>query len=95
MKKKNILRIIKIVSAILLAAFVIKSIVDYFFYSNTQNSSPFIIWVLVNALYLLIPAIVVLVRSCRERKGSGESREIECHSWCQENTERIQRHWKH
>ena len=59
--KKNIPRLFNIVSAILVAAFVIKSIVDYTHYSNTLNSAPFYVWVVVNALYLIIPAIVALV----------------------------------
>ena len=50
-----------IVSAVLAAAFVIKSIVEYTQYCVTQNSAPFYSWVLVNALYLLIPAFVVLM----------------------------------
>lgn len=66
--KKNIPRIFNIVSAILVAAFVIMSIVDYSHYSNTQNSAPFYVWVLVNALYLIIPAIVVLVIGIVVRK---------------------------
>ena len=59
--KKNIPRIFNIVSAILVAAFVIKSIVDYTHYSNTLNSGPFYVWVLVNTLYFIIPAIIVFV----------------------------------
>lgn len=59
--KENIPKICNIVSAILVAAFVIKSIADYIRYSNTLNSAPFYVWVLVNALYLIIPSIVVLV----------------------------------
>ena len=47
--------------AALTAAFVLKSIVDYRQYSSTLNAAPFYVWVLVNALYLLIPAIIVLV----------------------------------
>ena len=66
--KKNKPRIFNIVSAILVAAFVIKSIVEYSHYSNTQNSAPFYVWVLVNALYLIIPAIVVLVIGIVVRK---------------------------
>ena len=59
--KENIPKICNIVSAILVVAFVIKSIADYIRYSNTLNSAPFYVWVLVNALYLIIPSIVVLV----------------------------------
>lgn len=59
--KKNIPKICNIVSAVLAAVFVIKSIADYIRYSDTLNSAPFYVWVLVNALYLIIPAIVVFV----------------------------------
>ena len=59
--KKNIAGIFNIVSAILVAVFVIRSIVDYTHYSSTLNSAPFCVWVLVNALYLIIPAIVLIV----------------------------------
>ncbi len=58
---KNIPKICNIVSAILAAAFVIKCLVDYTHYSNTLNSAPFYVWVLVNILFLIIPAIIVLV----------------------------------
>ena len=59
--KKNIPKICNFVSAILAAAFVIKCLDDYTHYSNIINSAPFYVWVLANALYLIIPAIVVLV----------------------------------
>ena len=50
-----------IVSAVLAIAFVIKSIADYTHYSTTLNSAPFYVWILVNVLYLVIPAIVVFI----------------------------------
>ena len=59
--KKNIPKICYLLCAILAAAFVIKSIADYIRYSDTLNSAPFYVWVLVNALYLIIPAIIVFV----------------------------------
>jgi hypothetical protein len=59
--KKKVPIVCIIVSAILLVAFVVKSIVDYTQYSAILNSAPFSVWVLVNALYFVIPAIVLLV----------------------------------
>ena len=59
--KNNIPKICYIVSAVLAAVFVIRSIVDYSQYSTALNSAPFYVWVLVDALYFLIPVIVVLV----------------------------------
>lgn len=59
--KKKIPIVCNIVSVILLIAFVIKSIVDYTQYNTTLNSAPFSVWIGVNALYLIIPAIIVFV----------------------------------
>lgn len=50
-----------IVSIILWIAFIIKSIADYSQYSSTLNSAPFSLWVLVNALFLIVPAIIIFV----------------------------------
>lgn len=71
--KKNIPKICNIVSAILAAAFVIKSIADYTHYSNVLNSAPFYVWVLANAVYLIIPAIVVLVIGISAKKKQGKN----------------------
>jgi len=59
--KKKVPMICNIVSSVLIIAFVIKSIVDYTQYSTSLNSAPFSVWVLVNVLYLVIPAIVVFI----------------------------------
>lgn len=59
--KQKVSMICNIVSLILLIVFVIKSIVDYTQYSTSLNSAPFYLWVLVNALFLVIPAIILFV----------------------------------
>ena len=59
--KQKVPMICNIVSLILLIVFVIKSIVDYTQYSTSLNSAPFYLWVLVNALFLVIPAIILFV----------------------------------
>ena len=61
MKKKNIQIICNIISALLAIAFVIKTIINYFQYNTLLNSAPFYVWILVNALFLLIPASIVFV----------------------------------
>ena len=61
MKKKNIQIICNIISALLAIAFVIKTIINYFQYNILLNSAPFYVWILVNALFLLIPASIVFV----------------------------------
>ena len=57
--KKNITMICNIISVVLVIAFIVKSIINYFQYDKIVNSAPFSAQVLVNALYLLIPAIIV------------------------------------
>ena len=61
MKKKNIQIICNIISALLAMAFVIKTIINYFQYGTLLNSALFYVWILVNALFLLIPASIVFI----------------------------------
>ena len=61
MKKKNIQIICNIISALLAMAFVIKTIINFFQYDTLLNAAPFYVWILVNALFLLIPASIVFV----------------------------------
>ena len=49
------------VSILLLIAFVIKNMADYSQYSSALDSAPFSLWVLVNAVFLIVPAIIVFV----------------------------------
>lgn len=52
----------------LVIAFIIKNVTDYSHYSPTFNSAPFSAWVLANALYFILPAILVLVAGIIVRK---------------------------
>lgn len=61
MKKINLSKICNIISIILVIAFMVKSIVDYFQYSSTLNSAPFYVWVLVNVLCLIVPSIIIFI----------------------------------
>ena len=61
MKKINGAKICNVFSIALLLGFVIKTIVDYFRYSTTLNSAPFYIWIIVNMVYFIIPAIIVFI----------------------------------
>ena len=60
MKKNIIAKVCFASSSCLLLGFIIKTIVDYSRYSSTLNSAPFYIWVLANAVYFIIPAMIVL-----------------------------------
>lgn len=57
--KKNVPMICNIVSVVLVIAFIVKNVVDYSKYTSTLNSAPFYVWILANALYLIIPAIIL------------------------------------
>lgn len=57
--KKNISIVCNFISIILILAFGIKVMIDYSEYTVTLNSAPFYIWVLADALYLLLPAMIV------------------------------------
>lgn len=50
-----------VVSFALVIAFIVKSIIDYTRYLESYGFAPFHVWVLVNALYLIIPAIITLI----------------------------------
>ena len=59
MKKAAITKLCYIVSIVLVIFFFIKSVVDYSAYTTTLNSAPFYVWIAVNALYFLVPAVIV------------------------------------
>lgn len=50
-----------VISLVLIVGFIIKTIFDYGKYSSTLNSAPFSLWILVNALYFLLPALIIFV----------------------------------
>ena len=50
-----------ILSAACAAVFVIKIPFDYHVYSTTLNSAPFWVWLMVNAIYYLVPALIALM----------------------------------
>ena len=57
--KKKVPMICNIVSVVLVIAFIVNNVVDYSKYTSTLNSAPFYVWILANALYLIIPAIIL------------------------------------
>ena len=44
-------------SVLLFFGFIINTILDYSRYNSTLNSAPFYIWIIVNMIYFLVPAI--------------------------------------
>ena len=58
MKRISGVAVCNALSVLLFLVFLINTIVDYIRYSSTLNSAPFYIWIIVNMLYFLVPAIV-------------------------------------
>lgn len=74
MKKAKISKICGIISIILVILFVIKIILDYVTYKTTLNSAPFYLWVIVNAIYFLLPASVLGIISFILQKKNKKSK---------------------
>ena len=68
--KKTVPGICSIISAVLVTVFVVKSIADYTQYTDSLNSAPFSVWLLVNALHLIVPAIIVFIIGFTVKKHS-------------------------
>jgi ABC-type arginine transport system permease subunit len=61
MKKLNITKMCNVISIILMICFILKTIIDYTQYSSTFSSAPFYVWIIANALYFILPAIIVFI----------------------------------
>lgn len=59
--KHKILKWCNIVSIVLIVCFIAKTIFDYKRYSASLNSAPFSLWILVNAIYFVLPALIVFL----------------------------------
>ena len=61
MKKKNLKPMCNIINIILIMTFVIKTIINFNQYDEMTNSAPFYVWIITNALYLLLPALIIFI----------------------------------
>lgn len=61
MKKLNTSKLCCVISVLLLIGFIINTIFDYSRYNSTMNSAPFYLWVLVNILCFIVPAIIIFI----------------------------------
>ncbi|MCR5371987.1 MAG: hypothetical protein K6E41_00800 [Solobacterium sp.] len=68
MTSKHALRICRIISAVLVIVFAVKSAFDYLQYSPVDNSAPFGTWILANAVCCLVPAAVLFIISIAVHK---------------------------
>ena len=61
MKPRNYAKFCFLVSAVLAAVFCLSVIRGRILYETTLNSAPFSVWVLADAVYFLLPALIVLI----------------------------------
>ena len=50
-----------IISIVLLIIFIVKVIIDWVRYDTFLNSAPFWLWVAVDAVYFVVPAIIMFI----------------------------------
>ena len=61
MKKFNGTKVCYGLSVLLIIGFIVNTIVDYYRYNSTLNSAPFYLWIIVNAICFIVPAVIVFV----------------------------------
>ena len=61
MKKINGTKVCFGLSVLLVIGFIINTIIDYSRYNSTLNSAPFYLWIIVNAIYFIVPAIIAWI----------------------------------
>lgn len=61
MKRINGTKVCYGLSVLLVIGFVINTMIDYSRYNSTLNSAPFSLWIFVNAICFVVPAILVFV----------------------------------
>ena len=71
--KNKIPTICNVISAILVIVFIILSIVDYVNYNPLTTSAPYYVDVLANALFLIVPAIIIFIIGIIVKKKINES----------------------
>ena len=70
--KNKIIKFCNIATVVLLICFVISIVTGYMRYSTTLNSAPFYVWVLVDAIYLVVPAAGLFIVGMILRKSRKE-----------------------
>ncbi|MDE7229418.1 MAG: hypothetical protein K2N56_02955 [Oscillospiraceae bacterium] len=59
MKTKTVTFALFAGSAAFINAFAVKTLVDWRNYRSSINSAPFSVWILMNALYFIVPAVIL------------------------------------
>ncbi|MBR0461398.1 MAG: hypothetical protein IJJ00_01625 [Erysipelotrichaceae bacterium] len=69
MNRKAIKKTLRIAAAILMLIFIIKTALDYPQYLKSFGSAPFSVWIMMYALYFLLPsAILFIISLCIKKK---------------------------
>ena len=61
MKKENAYKLCHLIAALFMIGFPLKIIKDWVTYNSTLNSAPFYLWILVDGIFLLIPAGILFL----------------------------------
>lgn len=61
MKRKTVTKVCYAISIILLLCFIVKTIMDGIRYDSIVGSAPFEVYILVNAIYFVLPAVISFV----------------------------------
>ena len=70
--KKKIIKFCYIAPVVLLICFAVSIVTGYMRYSSTLNSAPFYVWVLVDAIYFVVPALGLFIVGLILRKSRKE-----------------------
>ena len=68
MKKINGTKVCYGLSVLLAIGFIINTIIDYSRYDSTLNSAPFQLWIIANAIYFIVPAIIAFIVGLIKKK---------------------------
>lgn len=66
--KRIISRSCKVIGLLLLVGFAVQIVIDFNKYTNTLTSAPFYVWVLRDALYLGLPALMLFIAGIALKK---------------------------
>ncbi len=61
MRKENINKLLYAISILLIIAFVIIIVADYFKYDNLNNSAPFYVFIITRMIEFIMPSVVIFI----------------------------------
>ena len=61
MRKENIYKLLYAISILLIIAFVIIIVADYFKYDNLNNLAPFYVFIITRMIEFIMPSVVIFI----------------------------------